>query len=139
MLNYRKWNFFLKKGKIQKKKDRTKTKHIKVTLNWNVQQYQLDIAQVYVFLFNLLTFIYIHTYTGEGNGNPLRYSCLESSMGRRIWWATVHGVTKSQIQLWGHKESDTTEHTHAYIYIDQERKTLQWSDNDSYALMILYL
>ena len=30
---------------------------------------------------------------GEGNGNPLQYFCLESSMDRRAWWATVHGVT----------------------------------------------
>ena len=32
---------------------------------------------------------------GEGNGNPLQYSCLENSMKREAWWATVHGVTKS--------------------------------------------
>ena len=31
----------------------------------------------------------------EGNGNPLEYSCLENSMDRRAWQATVHGVTKS--------------------------------------------
>ena len=31
---------------------------------------------------------------GEGNGNPLQYSCLEESMDRGAWWATVHGVTK---------------------------------------------
>ena len=31
-----------------------------------------------------------------GNGNPLQYSCLEDSMDRGAWWATVHGVTKSQ-------------------------------------------
>ena len=35
----------------------------------------------------------------EGNGNPLQYSCLENPMDRRAWWAAVHGVTKSQIQL----------------------------------------
>ena len=33
---------------------------------------------------------------GEENGNPLQYSCLENSMDRGAWWATVHGVTKSQ-------------------------------------------
>ena len=36
---------------------------------------------------------------GEGNVNPLQYSCLENSMDREAWWATVHGVTKNQIQL----------------------------------------
>ena len=36
---------------------------------------------------------------GEGNGNPLQYSCLENSMDRGARWATVHGVTKSRIQL----------------------------------------
>ena len=37
--------------------------------------------------------------TGEGNDNPLWYSCLENTMGREGWWATVHGVTKSQTQM----------------------------------------
>ena len=32
---------------------------------------------------------------GEGHGNTLQYSCLENSMDRRAWWATVHGVAKS--------------------------------------------
>ena len=31
---------------------------------------------------------------GEGNGYPLQYSCLENSMDRGAWQATVHGVTK---------------------------------------------
>ena len=34
---------------------------------------------------------------GGGHGNPLQYSCLEKPMDRGVWWATVHGVTKSQI------------------------------------------
>ena len=37
--------------------------------------------------------------SGEGNGNPLRYSCLENSMGREAWWATVRGVAKSRTRL----------------------------------------
>ena len=36
---------------------------------------------------------------GEGNGNPLLYSCLENSMDRGAWQATVHVVTKSRPQL----------------------------------------
>ena len=36
---------------------------------------------------------------GEGNVNPLQYSCLENPMDGGAWWATVHGVTKSQTQL----------------------------------------
>ena len=48
---------------------------------------------------------------GEGNGNPLQYSWLENSMDRGAWRATVHavatvlgvatvhGVTRSRIQL----------------------------------------
>ena len=36
---------------------------------------------------------------GGGNGNPLQYSCLENSMDRGAWRATVHGVPKSQTQL----------------------------------------
>ena len=31
---------------------------------------------------------------GDGNGNPLQYSCLENSMDRGAWQATVHGVTR---------------------------------------------
>ena len=31
----------------------------------------------------------------EGNGNPFQYSCLENSMDRGAWRATVHGVTKN--------------------------------------------
>ena len=38
--------------------------------------------------------------SGEGHGNPLQYSCLENSMDRGAWQATVHRVSK---------ELDTTE------------------------------
>ena len=33
---------------------------------------------------------------GVGKGNQLHYSCLENSIDRGSWWATVHGVIKSQ-------------------------------------------
>ena len=44
---------------------------------------------------------------GEGNGNPLQYSCLNKTMDRGAWWATVHGVAKSWTQLivcWTHNQ-----------------------------------
>ena len=31
----------------------------------------------------------------EGNSNPLQYSCLENSMDRGAWQATVHGIANS--------------------------------------------
>ena len=36
---------------------------------------------------------------GEGNGTPLQYSCLENSVDREAWQATVHGIVKSQTRL----------------------------------------
>ena len=30
----------------------------------------------------------------EGNSNPLQYSCLENSVDRRVWRATVLGFTE---------------------------------------------
>ena len=40
--------------------------------------------------------------SGVRNGNPFQYSCLDNSMDRRAWRATVHGVTKSRTQLSTH-------------------------------------
>ena len=40
------------------------------------------------------------------NGNPLQYSCLESSIDRRAWWATVQGIEK---------ESDGTNNVCHYL------------------------
>ena len=31
---------------------------------------------------------------GEGNGKPLQYTCLENSMKRGAWQATVYGAAK---------------------------------------------
>ena len=36
---------------------------------------------------------------GGGPGNPLQYSCLEKSMDRGAWWAIIHRITQSQIQV----------------------------------------
>ena len=47
---------------------------------------------------------------GIENGNPLQNSCLDNSMGRGAWWATVHGVTKNQTWLsdWAHRHTHTS-------------------------------
>ena len=45
-----------------------------------------------------------------GHGNPLQYSCLENSMDRGVWRATVHGVAKSQTRL-----KRLSMHTQLYI------------------------
>ena len=50
---------------------------------------------------------------GVGNSNPLQYSCLENSMDRGVWWATVHEVTK---------ESDTAEQLNKQARIFDERR-----------------
>ena len=38
-------------------------------------------------------------YPGVGNGKPLQILCLESSVNRGAWWATVRGVTESWTRL----------------------------------------
>ena len=38
-------------------------------------------------------------FPGVGDGNPLQQSYLENCINRGAWWATIHGVTKSQTQL----------------------------------------
>ena len=50
---------------------------------------------------------------GGGNGNPLQYYCLGNPMDRG--WATVHGVSKSQIGLSTHTHTHT--HTHRPTFI----------------------
>ena len=47
--------------------------------------------------------------SGGGHSNPLHYSCLENSMDRGSWWATVYGVIK---------ELDTTYWLNKYILTD---------------------
>ena len=36
----------------------------------------------------------LESSSGEGHGNPLQYSCLENSMDRKAWQATVCGVAR---------------------------------------------
>ena len=47
---------------------------------------------------------------GEGSGIPLQYSCQDNPTDRGAWWATVHGVTKSQTRLRAGRHSDEDHH-----------------------------
>ena len=58
---------------------------------------------------------------GVGNGNPLQYSCLENSMDRGAWWATVHGAAKSQTGL------STDTHTHGWLVSSSIQTTKTFS------------
>ena len=66
---------------------------------------------------------------GVGNVNPLQYSCLENSMERGIWRATVCGIAKSRTQLSAH----THTHTHTHIHIS----TMHLEDGTLNELMIV--
>ena len=57
--------------------------------------------------------------TGVGNDNLLQYSCLENSMTRGTWRATVHG---------GHKESNTTEWLSTQIYMHAHTHTQSYTN-----------
>ena len=50
---------------------------------------------------------------GGGHGISLQYSCLENSMDRGAWWATVHRVTNSQTWL---KELSTQARNVSYLF-----------------------
>ena len=52
---------------------------------------------------------------GEGSGNPLQYSCLQDSMDRGAWQATVHVVAKSRTWLsdYTFNRENTYSHTKA--------------------------
>ena len=64
--------------------------------------------------------------------NPLQYSCLENSMDRGAWQATVHGATKSQtcyiyislcsvsLSVHTHTHAHACTHTHTYNLGDFE-------------------
>ena len=59
-------------------------------------------------------------YPGKGNGYPVQYSCVENSMDRGAWWATVHGVSKSWTWL-----SDQHWLTKWLSYKGQQQRNIQ--------------
>ena len=61
---------------------------------------------------------------GKRNSNPLQYSCPENPMDRGVWWAAVHGVTKSRTRL-------NRLHTHGFL-----RETEKLEIYDSCSILI---
>ena len=73
---------------------------------------------------------------GGGSDSTLQCSCLENSMHRGAWWATVHGFTKSQTQL-----SSLSTHAFQTIHsvIDRrEQHDIKQSDKPSYVDFTLF-
>ena len=63
---------------------------------------------------------------GEGNGSPLEYFCLKNPMDRGASWATVHGITESDMteQLSTHTKYNSIYiiciniiYTYIYLYL----------------------
>ena len=66
---------------------------------------------------------------GGGNGNPLQYPCLDSSMARGAWWATVHGVTKYDM-------TECAVYTRMHTHTDTHKWLLPsiWTESELWAL-----
>ena len=71
---------------------------------------------------------------GEENGNPFQYACLENSMDRGPSCATVHGVTKSQIQR---SKSERCVYTHPHTYMYPTGST--FLEIDTYQSWLIYI
>ena len=63
--------------------------------------------------------------SGVGNDNSIQYYCLENSMHRGAWQATVQGVAKCHIQLNKHTHTHTHTHTHRLAQ-GKERTRMIW-------------
>ena len=59
---------------------------------------------------------------GLRNGNILQYSCLENSMDRVDFWATIHGVAKS----WTRLRASVYTHTHTHTHTQSSIQSLTW-------------
>ena len=72
-------------------------------------------------LLSIIIILILHTFIsfiGAGNSNSLQYSCLEKPMDKGVWWATVHGIAKSQTRLndW-HTHRQRKFWRHSFVYI----------------------
>ena len=54
----------------------------------------------FLHIYHLIALFHLLLNTdGVGNGNQLQYSCLENSVDRGAWQATVHAVAENQTPL----------------------------------------
>ena len=60
----------------------------------------------------------------EGNGNPVQYSCLENSMNRGAWRASICVVTKRWTKL-------SDQHFHFYVTMYTDCKIQHFKDVNS--------
>ena len=65
-------------------------------------------------------------FPGVGHGNPLQYSCLENSIDRGAWQATVHRAEKSWTQLsgWAHTHILTQGYLWTSLYDPMDKPCL---------------
>ena len=64
-----------------------------------ISEYISCSKDIFCFVKFCSTYVCVCASVGEGNSTPLQYSCLENPMDGGPWWATVHGVAKSQTRL----------------------------------------
>ena len=71
------------------------------TILWVTVCVQLHIAYKTsaIILFEELYFHYSWLLNNSSVRHPFQYSCLENPHGRGAWWAPIHGVSKSWLQL----------------------------------------
>ena len=71
---------------------------------------------------------------GGENGNPLQCSCLKNPMDRGAWWATVHGVAKSQTRL---KQLSSSSSSICSLFHVKSKSRLQTLPYDSSQLVLV--
>ena len=77
-------------------------------------------------------------YPGEGNCYPLQYSCLEHSMDRGAWQATVHWVAKSQTQVSIHTQPSLWSNSHIHTWLVEKNIALTIWTFVSKAMSLLF-
>ena len=80
----------------------------------------------------------------KGNGYPLQYSCLENSVDREAWWATIYRVAKSQTQrkwlsmhtqnmldsFWFYRKTETRTQGLDWNLLEKIQRRIIWVFND---------